>query len=112
MHEQLAAVPTLQAYAAHAELDRDTMDAMLDEAERTARDLIAPLNAPGDKQGCRLDADGNVRTPDGYKEAYKAFVDGGWIALGAPAEFGGLGMPHVMEAALGEMVTGACPAFS
>ena len=112
MHEQLAAVPTLQAYAAHAELDRDTMDAMLDEAERTARELIAPLNAPGDKQGCRLDADGNVRTPDGYKEAYKAFVDGGWIALGAPAEFGGLGMPHVMEAALGEMVTGACPAFS
>lgn len=88
--------------AALAELDRETTAAVLGEAGRLATEVLAPLNAAGDRQGCRLE-NGVVRTPEGFAEAYRAVAEGGWIGLDLAPEFGGQGMPHVMNTAIGVM---------
>lgn len=88
-------------------LDLDTVDAVLEEAARFATGVLLPLNAPGDAQGCRRDAEGNVRTPDGFPAAYQAFVQGGWPALPCAPEWGGQGLPLVVDAAMREMLV-AC----
>jgi hypothetical protein len=63
---------------------RDVLDAVLDEAARFAEQVLAPLNAVGDAEGCRFDAaTASVRTPAGFKEAFAQYVDGGWIGLTA-----------------------------
>ena len=64
-----------------AELDADTAAAVLEQAATFAREVLLPLNASGDLQGCTLDADGGVRTPAGFAAAYRAFVAGGWPAM-------------------------------
>ena len=94
------------AQPAFADLDGDTAAAVLSEAGRFAAEVIAPLNAPGDQQGCRWSADG-VRTPDGFAAAYQAFVAGGWPALAIAPEHGGQGLPQALNAALFEMLAGA-----
>ena len=74
----------------------DTIDAVVEEAGKFAAEVIAPLNAPGDAQGCTRHADGSVTTPDGFKQAFASFREAGWGTLSAPAAFGGQGMPHVL----------------
>ena len=61
-----------------AELDADTVRAVLDEAGKFAAGVLAPINAAADLHGCRWH-DGEVRTPDGYREAHAAYVAGGWL---------------------------------
>jgi alkylation response protein AidB-like acyl-CoA dehydrogenase len=80
----------------------DLVDAILEEAGKLASEVFAPLNQTGDQQGSRL-ADGEVRTPDGFKEAYRQFVDGGWNGVPFETEFGGQGMPRVIALAVQEM---------
>jgi alkylation response protein AidB-like acyl-CoA dehydrogenase len=70
------------------DLDRDTLDGILEEAARFAGEVIAPLNRNSDEQGCQLSG-GDVRTPDGFKEAYGQYVDNGWASMTGPMEFGG-----------------------
>jgi alkylation response protein AidB-like acyl-CoA dehydrogenase len=94
------------AQPAFAELDADTAAAVLSEAGKFAAEVIAPLNAPGDQQGCRWRAEG-VTTPDGFPAAYQAFVAGGWPALAIAPEHGGQGLPQVLNMALFEMLAGA-----
>ncbi|OYU99385.1 MAG: acyl-CoA dehydrogenase, partial [Burkholderiales bacterium PBB5] len=94
------------AQPAFADLDGDTAAAVLAEAGRFAAEVIAPLNASGDQQGCRWSAEG-VRTPDGFPAAYQAFVAGGWPALAIAPEHGGQGLPQALNAALFEMLAGA-----
>jgi alkylation response protein AidB-like acyl-CoA dehydrogenase len=65
--------------------------------------VLQPLNAPGDRQGCRIEA-GRVRTPDGYPAAWRAFVEGGWPALACDPAWGGQGLPQLLNAALFEML--------
>ncbi|HVI04037.1 MAG TPA: acyl-CoA dehydrogenase [Enhygromyxa sp.] len=105
IHEQLGAT---QKYG---EFDRDTYEATVQEAYKFAREVIAPLNANGDRQGCSLDADGNVTLPDGYKQAWEAMREGGWTAPRADPEIGGSGMPSVVGAFLSECNSGASMAF-
>src|SRR5690606_4739763 len=76
-----------------------------------ATEVLAPVNMPADRQGCTLDGDGNVRTPDGFSEVWRRMVEGGWISPDAPVEFGGVGLPHVVDAAVNDMFIGACTAF-
>ena len=102
---QWAAVP------AFAELDADTARQVLDEAARFATEVLAPTNAPGDLEGCTL-VDGAVRTPSGYKEAYRAFVEAGWPALACDPAVGGQGLPQVLNAALYEMLAAANHAWT
>ncbi len=90
----------------HAELDLDTAASVLEEAAKFAAGVLLPLNASGDAQGCRLEA-GRVRTPQGYREAYRAYVDGGWAALAGEPAWGGQGLPLLLDAAVREMLA-AC----
>ena len=77
-------------------LDADTVRAVIEEAGKFGAEVLAPLNAPGDKAGSKL-VDGKVVTPPGWKEAYKAFADGGWVSLPGDEKWGGQGLPEVVS---------------
>jgi|CXWL01.1.fsa_nt_gi alkylation response protein AidB-like acyl-CoA dehydrogenase len=96
---------------AFAELDADTARQVLDEAARFATEVLAPTNANGDLEGCTLQ-DGEVRTPRGFRQAYRAFVDAGWPALACAPDAGGQGLPQVLNAALYEMLAAANHAWT
>jgi alkylation response protein AidB-like acyl-CoA dehydrogenase len=94
-----------------ADLDRDFTDAVLTEAGKLASEVLAPLNAVGDKQGCSLE-NGVVRTPDGFKDAYDKMSEGGWMAMDLAEEYGGQGLPYVMHTAAMEPMVSANMAFN
>ena len=95
---------------AKSELGEDGVDAVLEEAGRFATDIIAPLNAVGDRFGTPF-KDGNVTTPPGWKEAYRAWAAAGWNGLASPAPWGGQALPHALNAACIEMWNSASMAF-
>ena len=95
-----------------ADAPMDVVEQILAEAARFSAEVLAPLNAVGDKQGCTWHPDGSVTTPTGFKEAYRQFVEGGWPALGADPAFGGQGLPAVIAMASNEMSSSANMAFS
>mgnify|MGYP001038891580 CR=1 FL=1 len=86
-----------------AEVDMSTAMEVLQQAGRFTREVLLPLNAPGDRQGCRLEG-GRVCTPNGFPAAWRAYVDAGWPALSCDPHWGGQGLPRLLDAALGEMV--------
>jgi len=90
-----------------ADLDLDTVDAVLQEASKFGAGVLLPVNAQGDAIGCTRDAAGQVRTPPGYREAYEAYVEGGWPALPCDPAWGGQGLPMLVDAAAREMLV-AC----
>jgi alkylation response protein AidB-like acyl-CoA dehydrogenase len=94
-----------------ADLDRDFTDAVLTEAGKLASEVLAPLNAVGDKQGCSLE-NGVVRTPDGFKDAYDKMSEGGWMSMDLAEEYGGQGLPYVMHTAAMEPMVSANMAFN
>ena len=100
--------PDLPALADH---DIETARHVLTEAGRFAADVLAPLNAVGDREGCAW-ADGRVATPTGFARAYRAYVEAGWASLGSTPEWGGQGLPHLLEAAVQEMLVSANHAWS
>ena len=95
-----------------ADASYDTVEQILDEAARFNAEVLAPLNAVGDKVGCKWSPDNSVATPPGFKEAYTALVEGGWPALGADPAWGGQGLPAVVNLAVSEMSSSANMAFS
>jgi alkylation response protein AidB-like acyl-CoA dehydrogenase len=111
LFEQLEVQTELATIPRYSDFDRDTYEATLDEAARIAIEVLAPINAVGDREGCHLDADGNVRTPPGFKEAWRTVAEGGWIAVSVAPELGGVGMPLTMSMAVIEMFIGAAMAF-
>ena len=91
----------------------DIVDAVLEEAARFAEQVLAPLNASADQEGCTLDkATASVRTPKGFKEAYEKFVEGGWPALTIPAAFGGQELPETIGVIFKEMIDSANMSWS
>jgi alkylation response protein AidB-like acyl-CoA dehydrogenase len=104
LHETLSVQD--QDVPGYDELDPDFTSAILDEAGKIARDVLAPLNATGDQQGCRLE-NGVVRTPEGFKDAFDTLREGGWIGLDCDPDYGGQGMPYVLATAVGEMHSAA-----
>jgi hypothetical protein len=113
LHELLDAVPTLKAIPAFAELDVETVNAVLEEGGKFAAEVIQPLNISGDQEGCTLDpATHEVRTPKGFKQAYAKYVEGGWPGLSTDPAFGGQGLPHLMNQCLYEMLNSANQAWT
>jgi alkylation response protein AidB-like acyl-CoA dehydrogenase len=87
---------------------RDVVEAILEEAARFSEQVLAPLNASGDEEGCHLDkATATVTTPKGFKEAYKTYIEGGWSGLTAPEAYGGQHLPESIGAPLKEMLDSA-----
>jgi 3-(methylthio)propanoyl-CoA dehydrogenase len=95
----------------HADLDRETTEAILTEAAKLASDVLAPLNGPGDRQGNTLHDDGEVSTAPGFREAYQHYCAGGWNAVPFDPAFGGQGMPWALAFPVQEMWQGANMAF-
>jgi len=106
IEEVLQAPAHWSACPRHADMDAYTALQVLEEAARFAAEVLAPTNGPGDLAGCTLQ-DGEVRTPPGYREAYRAFVEGGWPALPCTPDWGGQGLPLLVDAAMREMLV-AC----
>ena len=94
-----------------AEASAETVDALLHAAAEFAEGELAPLNDVGDREKSRW-SDGNVITPTGFREAYAKFVEGGWMGLSAPVEWGGQGLPHSLTAAMMEDFNAANLAFA
>jgi alkylation response protein AidB-like acyl-CoA dehydrogenase len=95
-----------------ADASIDVVEQIVEEAGRFTGEVLAPLNAVGDKQGCVWSPDHTVKTPAGFKEAYAQLVEGGWPALGAEPAYGGQGLPHVVNLSFSEMSSSANMAFS
>ncbi len=113
LHELLDVTGALRGYPSHAELDADTVNAVLEEGGKFAAEVLAPLNASGDAEGCRLDAQTHaVQTPKGFKEAYAKYVEGGWPALSSDPTYGGQGLPHVVNQSFYEMLNSANQAWT
>lgn len=96
---------------ATAEVTRDLSDAILEEAGKMTEGLLFPLNRNGDEQGCTWN-DGEVTTPDGFKDAFKTFAENGWSAFSGNPEFGGQGMPKSLAVLFEEMMHSACSSFA
>jgi alkylation response protein AidB-like acyl-CoA dehydrogenase len=113
MHELLHVVDDLKAMPAHADMDAQTMNAVLEEGGKFASEILFPLNITGDAEGCHLDqATHQVTTPKGFKEAYAQYVAGGWPALSSDPAYGGQGLPLIVNNFFYEMLNSANQAWT
>ncbi|MFM0135789.1 acyl-CoA dehydrogenase C-terminal domain-containing protein [Caballeronia grimmiae] len=112
LHELLNVEAELKRMPKHAELDADTINQVLEEAGKFCSEVVFPLNQSGDREGCTYEGDGVVKTPSGFKEAYRQYVEAGWPALGCDPEYGGQGLPAFVNNALYEMLNSANQAWT
>ncbi|MEP4190695.1 MAG: acyl-CoA dehydrogenase family protein, partial [Sneathiella sp.] len=111
LHEVLG-FEDLTKYDAFSEVDSDLADAIIDEAAKFAGEVLTPLNVVGDHEGCKRHVDGSVTTPTGFKDAYKQMTENGWTSLSMDPEYGGQGMPGMLQIAASEMWTSSNMAFA
>ena len=113
LHELLHAMDDLRQIPRYADLDADTLNAVLAEGGKFASEVLLPLNSSGDSEGCVLDSSSHqVSTPQGFKQAYRQFIDGGWAALGCEPAFGGQGLPLLLNQLFYEMLNSANQAWT
>ena len=113
LHELFDVSAELKRLPPHAELDTDTINAVLEEAGKFAAEVVFPLNRPADEEGCHYDpATKAVTTPAGFRESYAKYVEGGWGALSCDPAFGGQGLPIVLNQCLFEMLNSASQAWA
>jgi len=113
LHELLQVKNALADLPAHAELDVETINQVLEEGGKFTAEVLFPLNHAGDREGCHFDAASrSVTTPKGFKEAYKQYVDAGWPSLACDPEFGGQGLPITLNNAFYEMLNSSNQAWT
>ncbi len=113
LHEVFKVTDEFKAMPQHAEIDAQTIDAVLEEAGKFASEVTLPLNISGDSEGCTIDhATHAVTTPRGFRQAYAKFVAGGWAALSGDPAFGGQGLPWVVNHCFHEMLNSANQAWT
>ena len=108
--EAVAGIDAVAATGAFPDYDADVMAAVLEAAGQFSREVLAPLNRPGDLAGARLSGDDVIAAP-GFADAYRQFAEGGWTGLSAPAHAGGQALPKALELAAYETVHAANMAF-
>lgn len=99
-----------QQFPELGEIDRETSMAIVEEAAKLCEQVLAPINASGDEEGCRWE-DGKVIPPAGFKTAYETFNENAWGALGGHPDFGGMGMPKTLVSTIEEFVQGSNMSF-
>ncbi|MHA1569643.1 MAG: acyl-CoA dehydrogenase [Alphaproteobacteria bacterium] len=109
--KEVAGLDEIAALPGYEQATPDLVDAVLEEAGKLASEVLAPLNRVGDRQGSVLE-NGIVRTPDGFKDAYRRFVDGGWNGIPFNPDHGGQGLPWLVATAVTEMWDAANTAWS
>ncbi|KHK53746.1 acyl-CoA dehydrogenase [Ralstonia sp. A12] len=112
LHELLGVEDHLKQMPQHAEIDADTINQVIEEAGKFCSEVIFPINQSGDREGCTYHGDGVVTAPKGFKEAYQQYVEGGWPALGCDPEYGGQGLPILINNAVYEMLNSANQAWT
>ena len=113
LHELLEVDTALSALPAHASLDAATINQVLEEGGKFVAEVIFPLNHSGDREGCHFDAETHtVTTPQGFVDAYRHYVDAGWPSLSCDPDFGGQGLPMVLNNAFYEMLNSANQAWT
>ncbi|CAG0932368.1 partial 3-methylmercaptopropionyl-CoA dehydrogenase, partial [Planctomycetaceae bacterium] len=109
--QELAGLDRLASLPGFGDTGGEVVDAVLDEADRFASDILAPLNRIGDTERARWQ-DGVVTTPPGFRDAYLRFAENGWNGIGCDPEYGGQGMPKLVTTAVYEMWKAANLSFS
>ncbi|ARN19480.1 acyl-CoA dehydrogenase C-terminal domain-containing protein [Piscinibacter gummiphilus] len=113
MHEVLNVTDELKTLPPYADVDADTINAVIEEGGKFASQVIFPINLSGDQEGCTLDKTTHeVSPPKGFKEAYKTYVEGGWPALSCDPAYGGQGLPHLVNQCLYEMMNSGNQAWT
>ena len=111
LHEVLEAGEVLKSLPGYEDATPELMDQVLEEAAKLAENVLFPLNRSGDEEGCHI-SEGVVTTPKGFKEAYRAYCEGGWPALDGDPVYGGQGLPVVLGMCVSEMINSANMAWS
>ncbi len=113
LHELLNVSDEFKRMPRHADVDTDTINAVLEEGGKFASEVLFPLNISGDQEGCKHDKTTHaVTTPKGFKEAYAKYVEGGWPALGVDPAYGGQGLPITLNQCLYEMLNSGNQAWT
>ena len=107
IHELLNADKTFATLPAFKDVDKDTINQIMEESGKFASEIAFPLNQVGDKEGCTRHENGSVTTPAGFKGAYQQYVESGWPSLSCDPQFGGQGLPQLLNCVLYEMLNSA-----
>lgn len=100
-----------QSIPSYQLLDMELIDSILEEAAKFNENILQPLNQSGDAEGCHFE-NGQVKTPQGFKEAYQQYREAGWLSLNAPPELGGQGLPKTLQVLIDEMLASSNVSFS
>ena len=107
LFDHVVSLDALRATERFEDATPDVTRAILTEAGKLCEEVLAPLQRNGDKQGAYLE-NGVVRTSPGFKDGYRAIAEGGWVGISADPEYGGMGLPMAVTAAVTDMMSGAC----
>lgn len=112
LHELLEIEKTYKNLPKYKEVDEATVNQIVEEAAKFCEEILLPLNQVGDKEGCVKDENHNVRTPTGFKESYQKYIEAGWASLSCEAEYGGQGLPQLVNSVLYEMMNSTNQAWT